>query len=399
MVMNLNLVSYKTETDQTGKTSPREMCEQSNYTIPPELQETLLDFTVHYLVEKPPDIIDFAMEFFSRLQAKRNNSHLQQSEDEDMESEEEVDFDEPVYNNSQYRRKSVFVEPYNPEDDEGEDTKVVHPKSDEQRSRLQDRVQTCVLFKAMDDSQLGDVIDAMFEMKVEAGQFIIRQDEEVADFFYVVETGVYSALQGDDLKTVFTYENEGYFGELALLYNMPRAASIRAETDGSLWALDRQTFRKIVLKSAFQKRKMYESFLENVSLLECLEKYERENIADALVSQAYSAGDIVVKQGDRANGMYFVETGTLVVLKQMDGEEKPQQVNELQPGKYFGELGLVNHAPRQATVVARDDVRVAFLDALAFERLLGPCMGIMKRNERELQEMMRRTFGSKASDF
>ena len=51
--------------------------------------------------------------------------------------------------------------------------KVVHPKSDEQRSRLQDRVQTCVLFKAMDDSQLGDVIDAMFEMKVEAGQFII----------------------------------------------------------------------------------------------------------------------------------------------------------------------------------------------------------------------------------
>ena len=67
------------------------MCEQ-NFTIPAELQETLLDFTVHYLVEKPPDIIDFAMDFFSRLQAKRNNSQLQNSEDEDMESEEEVDF-------------------------------------------------------------------------------------------------------------------------------------------------------------------------------------------------------------------------------------------------------------------------------------------------------------------
>ena len=34
-------------------------------------------------------------------------------------------------------------------------------------------------------------------------------------------------------------------------------------------------------------------------------------------------------------------------------------MNELHPGKYFGELALVNHAPRQATVVARDDVRVA----------------------------------------
>jgi len=95
--------------------------------------------------------------------------------------------------------------------------------------------------------------------------------------------------------------------------------------------------------------------------------------------------------------MYFVETGTLVVLKQIDGEEK--EVNELSPGKYFGELALVHHAPRQATVVARDDVKVAFLDALAFERLLGPCMGILKRNEAELKEMMSRTFGSKASDF
>ena len=73
--------------------------------------------------------------------------------------------------------------------------------------------------------------------------------------------------------------------------------------------------------------------------------------------------------------MYFVEAGTLVVLKQIDGQEKevkqkseeissvslssPCQVNELQPGKYFGELGLVNNAPRQATVMARDDVRVA----------------------------------------
>lgn len=397
--MNLNLVRTDwTETDKAGQATPREMCEQ-NFTIPAELQETLLDFTVHYLVEKPPDIIDFAMDFFSRLQAKRNNSQLQNSEDEDMESEEEVDFDEPVYNNSLYRRKSVFAEAYNPEEDEGEETKVVHPKSDEQRSRLQSRVQTCLLFKALDDSQLGDVIDAMFEQKVEAGQFIIRQKQD-GDFFYVVETGVYSALietPDDDLKTVFTYENEGNFGELALLYNMPRAASVRAETDGSLWALDRQTFRKIVLKSAFQKRKMYESFLENVSLLECLEKYERENIADALVSQAYSPGDIVVKQGDRGDGMYFVETGRLAVLKLMDGEEK--EVNELHPGKYFGELALVNHAPRQATVVARDDVRVAFLDAVAFERLLGPCMGIMKRNEHQLKEMMRRTFGSKASDF
>ena len=60
-----------------------------DYSIPSELQETLLDFTVHYLVERPPDIIDFAMEYFSELQSKRNNAGMVNSEDEDMQSEEE----------------------------------------------------------------------------------------------------------------------------------------------------------------------------------------------------------------------------------------------------------------------------------------------------------------------
>ena len=49
------------------------------------------------------------------------------------------------------------------------------------------------------------------------------------------------------------YDNTGSFGELALMYNTPRAATIIARTEGCLWALDRSVFRKIVLQSAFKK--------------------------------------------------------------------------------------------------------------------------------------------------
>ena len=109
---------------------------------------------------------------------------------------------------------------------------VVHPKTDEQRYRLQERVQTCLLFKTLAESQLGDVIDAMFEHKIEAGEFIINQNDD-GDYFYVVETGVYSALiqtEAGNLNTVFTFDNEGNFGELALLYQKPRPASVRVST-------------------------------------------------------------------------------------------------------------------------------------------------------------------------
>ena len=53
-------------------------------------KDTLLDFTVHYLVERPPDIVDFAVDYFSGLQTKRNNADVHNSEDEDMESDEDM---------------------------------------------------------------------------------------------------------------------------------------------------------------------------------------------------------------------------------------------------------------------------------------------------------------------
>ena len=136
--------------------------------------------------------------------------------------------DEPVYNAATTRRKSVFAEAYNPEDDDDDVIKTVHPKTDEQRSRLQDRALKCLLFKTLDESQLADVIDAMFEQKVKAGEFLINQGDD-GDYFYVIENGVYSAIINteDGPKTVYTYDNEGNFGELALLYNMPRAASVK----------------------------------------------------------------------------------------------------------------------------------------------------------------------------
>lgn len=94
-----------------------------------------------------------------------------------------------------------------------------------------------------------------------------------------------------------TYENRGSFGELALLYNMPRAATIKATSEGQLWALDRQTFRRILLKSAFRKRKMYEALINSVPMLKTLQPYERMNLADALIPKIFGSGERIIKQG------------------------------------------------------------------------------------------------------
>lgn len=166
------------------------------------------------------------------------------------------------------------------------------------------------------------------------------------------------AQNNEEPKRIHTYEHSGSFGELALLYNMPRAATIQAHTDGSLWAMERQTFRRILLKSAFKKRKMYETLIESVPMLKTLQPYERMNLADALAPKSYSAGERIIKEGDVADGMYFIERGT-VTISMHDEKGKEVEINRLTKGGYFGELALVTHRPRAASAYAAEDIQLA----------------------------------------
>lgn len=317
-------------------------------------------------------------------------------ESEDKSDEEEIE--EPPLNRFS-RRKSVFAEAYDPEEDDDEGERIIHAKSDEQRQRLSESVKTIFLFRSLDQDQMSEVLDAMFERVVTDGEYVIKQGDD-GDNFYVIESGVYNILvKGDhDPEPIMVgkYDNAGSFGELALMYNLPRAATIQAMSSGSLWAMDRNTFRRILLKSACRKRKMYECLLESVPMLKTLEKYERMNLADALVTKVYDDGERIIMQGDVGDGMFFVEDGTVrVTMTKDDNQEK--EISRVTVGGYFGELALVTKKARAASVFAVGKTKVAFLDVEAFERLLGPCMDLMKRNIEDYENELLRIFGSKAN--
>lgn len=360
--------------------------------VPDGLRDVLLEFSIAYLLEQPGDVIDYAVEFFSKMQENRKTTMISAA-DPASPGDESLLEEEPLVNRYATRRKSVFAEAYDPENDDDDDgARAIFPKTDDQRARLCDSVKNILLFRSLDKEQMNEVLDAMFEKKIKAQEYIIRQGED-GDNFYVIESGTFKAFVGEDQKHIHTYENSGSFGELALLYNMPRAATIQAATDGQLWAMDRQTFRRILLKSAFRKRKMYEQLLNTVPMLKQLEKYERMNLADALIPKTFAKGDTIIKQGESADGMYFIEEGNVSIRVEKDGGEK--EVSTLEKGQYFGELALVTHRPRAASAYAVDNVKVAFLDVEAFERLLGPCMDVMKRAIGDYESQLVKIFGNK----
>ena len=186
---------------------------------------------------------------------------------------------------------------------------------------------------------------------------------------------VYVSKENEEAMKIGEYNHSGSFGELALMYNQPRSATIRATSDGILWVMGRQTFRRLVLKHAFRKRRLYEKFLEHLDILQSLTDYERSNVADAIIPIDYYQHDMIIKQGDQGDRMFFIEEG-LCDIYMNDKFHK-----RLHKGDYFGELALLNHEPRSATVIAASPkVRLASLEVQSFERLLGPCMDLMHRN-------------------
>ncbi|CAL8251346.1 unnamed protein product [Arctogadus glacialis] len=291
----------------------------------------------------------------------------------------------------------VCAEAFNPDEDE-EDTepRVVHPKTDVQRCRLQEACKDILLFKTLDQEQFSQVLDAMFELVVQAKDHVIDQGDD-GDNFYVIERGVYDIVVKD--VCVGQYNNKGSFGELALLYNAPRAATIAATEEGSLWGLDRATFRRLIVKNNAKKRRMYEAFIESVPLLKSLELSERMKIVDVLGMKQFTDTERIIMQGDKAECFYIVESGAVKIM--MKSKTKADHADNMEVeiarctrGHYFGELALVTNKPRAASAYAVGDVKLLVIDIQAFERLLGSCKEIMKRNISHYEEQLVALFGS-----
>ncbi|KAK8219888.1 hypothetical protein M8818_000862 [Zalaria obscura] len=262
-----------------------------------------------------------------------------------------------------------------------------HPKTAEQEARLKSAVANNFLFSHLDDDQSAQVLGALQERKIPAKDVKVIVQGDTGDYFYVVEQGsfdIYVSKTGkleagpEGMGTKVASSGPGSsFGELALMYNAPRAATVVSTEPSIVWQLDRVTFRRILMDSAFQRRRMYESFLDSVPLLSTLTAYERSKIADALETRKYPANTTIIKEGDVGDHFYILESGAAAVYKRgIDNS-----VKSYHKGDYFGELALLDDKPRAASVVSETEVKVAMLGKDGFQRLLGPVEGIMRRDD------------------
>lgn len=271
------------------------------------------------------------------------------------------------------RRTSVSAEALNPDKFKSDSWKPpINNLTEEQTAELTKTLTSNFLFQQLDANSKKTVVAALTKKTFTKGTKIIVQGDE-GDYFYIIGSGqVDFYVNGSKVNS----SGEGSsFGELALMYNSPRAATATAATDVTCWALDRLTFRRILLEGTFNRRLMYEDFLKDVEILKTLSSHERSKLADALSTEIYHKGDKIVTEGEQGENFYFIESGNCRVYKNDTGD-----IKNLTKGDYFGEIALLNDLPRQATVEALDQVIVATLGKSGFQRLLGPAVEVLKSN-------------------
>ena len=260
------------------------------------------------------------------------------------------------------------------------------PKSPEVTAELLQVLSKSPLLCTLDKSQ-KDLIVKSFNGPVHkpAGENIIVRGD-IGDVFYLLERGevdVYvqnKAVEGGDDIKVHTYTDGNSFGELAIMYNAPRAATCRARTDCVLWTLDRVAFKAIVVSATMQRRATHETFLREVPTFKSLTEMEVLTLADVLKEETYVSGEVICRQGDAGDYFYIVKSGGAVCTIKDAESGQETVVAKLTTGNYFGEIALLTTKPRQATVTAQGELVVLSIDRATFTRVFGSLDGILERN-------------------
>jgi len=119
-------------------------------------------------------------------------------------------------------------------------------------SKLRSILQKVDFFNSLNFGELDDLIKALRKKKFKKGEEIIRQGE-IGDRFYMISSGTVSVyvkkgMMGQS-KRVATLLDGDFFGEMALVTELPRTATVIAEENADLFVLYKQDFKKILMKN------------------------------------------------------------------------------------------------------------------------------------------------------
>ncbi|XP_069699977.1 cGMP-dependent protein kinase, isozyme 2 forms cD5/T2 isoform X4 [Periplaneta americana] len=181
------------------------------------------------------------------------------------------------------------------------------------------------------------------------------------------------------------------FGELAILYNCKRTATIKAATHCKLWAIERQCFQTIMMRTGLIRQAEYTDFLKSVPIFKNLPEETLTKISDVLEETFYNEGDYIIRQGARGDTFFIISKGQVRVTIKQPNTLEEKYIRTLHKGDFFGEKALQGDDLRTANIVAddREGVTCLVIDRETFNQLISSLDEIRTRYKDEGVERRR----------
>lgn len=230
------------------------------------------------------------------------------------------------------------------------------------------------LFGALPDEELRRIAPALRAESYAKGEQIITEGER-GDSAYLIVSGEAAIVTADligEQVVLRTFSAGAVFGEVALVEDAPRTATVRAMTDLEVYALDRATFRSLedsnpAFSASVRKNVdllSIDRFLKKASPFARVPADVIHKVAGQLVPLRVVPGQDVVTQGEEGDKFYVIRSGTFAVI------EGDRTVATLASGDVFGEIALLTGGPRIATVRALEAGEVLALSKRDFDAVL-----------------------------
>ncbi|XP_068114362.1 cGMP-dependent protein kinase 1 isoform X3 [Hyperolius riggenbachi] len=241
-------------------------------------------------------------------------------------------------------------------------------KSERSKDLIKEAILDNDFMKNLEISQIQEIVDCMYPVEYGKDSCIIKEGD-VGSLVYVMEDGKVEVTK-ESVK-LCTMGPGKVFGELAILYNCTRTATVKTLTNVKLWAIDRQCFQTIMMRTGLIKHTEYMEFLKSVPTFQSLPEEILSKLADVLEETHYECGDYIIRQGARGDTFFIISKGKVNVTREDTPGEDPIFLRTLGKGDWFGEKALQGEDVRTANVIAAEAVTCLVIDRDSFKHLIG----------------------------
>ncbi len=217
------------------------------------------------------------------------------------------------------------------------------------------------LFSALDAKSLDRLLRTLTVRDVKIGEDAMKQGDEGKEAF-IVTRGALSVTRTDEQgnKTLLAVLGPGSIvGEMALVTDSPRAATVTADEPSVLLVADRESLEKIASEAPavsqelgeFCRGRMITNLLRHSAILGAVDPSKRESLMARFTTRSFAPGQVIVEEGKDSDGIFLIASGAVQVTKS-DKDGDSVLIAALGPGEVVGEISLVLRRPAMATVTA-----------------------------------------------